>query len=102
MYYTFYQLLKHLVTPTIADWITESTTCAPMYTYTINYHTYTVIPRLTSDPANEDFFAVFRTWLTNVLVDARANIKQQTRTVGPFQELIFSACMCVSANEDFG
>ena len=31
---------------------------------------YTVIPRLTSDPANEDFFAVFQTWLTNVLVDA--------------------------------
>ena len=30
----------------------------------------TVIPRLTSDPANE-FFAVFRTRLTNVLVDAR-------------------------------
>jgi hypothetical protein len=28
--------------------------------------------------ANEDFFAVFRTRLTNVLVDARANIKQQT------------------------
>jgi len=25
--------------------------------------------------------------LTNVLVDARANIKKQTRTVGPFQEL---------------
>ena len=38
----------------------------------------TVIPRLTSDSANEDFFAVFRTRLTNVLVDARANIKQQT------------------------
>ena len=45
---------------------------------------YTVIPRLTSDHAN-DFFrltkmflAVFRTRLTNVLVDARANIKQQT------------------------
>ena len=43
----------------------------------------TVIPRLTSDPAN-DFFrliifsAVFWTLLTNVLVDARANIKQQT------------------------
>ena len=41
----------------------------------------TVIPRLTSDPAieslaNEDFLAVFWTWLTNVLVDARANIKQ--------------------------
>jgi len=31
----------------------------------------------------------------NVLVDAHANIKQQTWTVGPFQEL-------VSANEDFG
>ena len=40
-----------------------------------------------NDPANEDFFAVFRTRLTNVLVDARANIKQQTWTVGPFQEL---------------
>jgi len=44
---------------------------------------YTVIPRLTSNPANEfsaneDFFAVFRTRLTNVLVDALANIKQQT------------------------
>ena len=43
----------------------------------------TVIPRLTSDPANfsanEDiFFAVFWTRLTNILVDARANIKQQT------------------------
>jgi len=43
-----------------------------------------VIPRLTSDlltnfSANEDFFfAVFRIRLTNVLVDARANIKQQT------------------------
>jgi len=37
--------------------------------------------------------------LTNVLMDARANVKQQTRTVGPFQELIFSVCMCVSANE---
>jgi hypothetical protein len=45
--------------------------------------TDTVIPRLTSDPANEfsaneDFFAVFRTRLMNILVDARANIKQQT------------------------
>jgi len=38
-------------------------------------------------------------WLTNVLVDARANIKQQTWTVGPFQELIFSVCMCVTKNE---
>jgi len=38
----------------------------------------TVIPRLTSGPANEDFFAVFWTRLTNVLVDARANIKHQT------------------------
>ena len=45
---------------------------------------------------NEDFFAVFRTRLTNVLVDARANIKQQTWTVWPFQELIFSVCMCVT------
>jgi len=36
------------------------------------------------------FLAVFQTRLTNVLVDARANIKQQTWTVGPFQELIFS------------
>jgi len=27
---------------------------------------YTVIPRLTSGPANEDFFAVFRTRLTNM------------------------------------
>jgi len=35
-------------------------------------------------------------------MDVRANIKQQTLTVGPFQELIFSVCMCVSANEDFG
>ena len=33
---------------------------------------------LTNVSANEDFFAVFRTRLTNVLVDARANIKQQT------------------------
>ena len=48
------------------------------------------------------FFAVFQTWLTNVLVDARANIKQQTWTVGPLQEFIFSACMCVSANKVFG
>jgi len=44
----------------------------------------TVIPRLTSDTAKElfgltkIFFAVFWTRLTNVLVDARANIKQQT------------------------
>ena len=58
--------------------------------------TSTVIPRLTSDPANEYFFAVFRTRLTNVLVDARADIKQQTWTVGPFHELIFSVCMCVT------
>jgi len=29
-------------------------------------------------------------------VDARANIKQQTWTVGPFQEFIFSVCMCVT------
>jgi len=43
---------------------------------------------LTNFSANEDFyFAVFRTRLTNVLVDARANIKQQTWTVGPFLEL---------------
>jgi hypothetical protein len=40
---------------------------------------------LTNFSANEDFFAVFRTRLTNVLLDARANIKQQTWTVGPFQ-----------------
>jgi len=45
---------------------------------------------LTYFSANEDFFAVFWTRLTNVLVDVRANIKQQTRTVGPFQELMFS------------
>jgi len=32
------------------------------------------------------FFAVFWTRLTNVLVDACANIKQQTWTVRPFQE----------------
>ena len=43
----------------------------------------TVIPRLTSDPANEFsanevFFVVFWTRLTNVLADARASIKQQT------------------------
>jgi len=29
-------------------------------------------------------------------VNARANIKPQTWTVGPFQELIFSVCMCVT------
>jgi len=29
-------------------------------------------------------------------VDARANIKQQTWTVGLFQELIFSVGMCVT------
>jgi len=52
--------------------------------------------------ANKDFFAVFRTRLTNVLVDMRANIKQQTWMVGPFQELIFPICVCVSADEDFG
>ena len=40
-----------------------------------NPESYTVIPRLTSDPDNEDFFAVFRT-------------RQQTWTVGPFQELM--------------
>jgi hypothetical protein len=51
---------------------------------------------LTNFSVNEDFFAVFRTRLTNVLVDGRANIKQQTWTVGPFQELIFSVCMCVT------
>jgi hypothetical protein len=34
----------------------------------------TVIPRLTSDPANKDFFHCFRTRLMNVLVDARANM----------------------------
>ena len=44
----------------------------------VSYNPYRVITRLTSDPANEDFFAVFRTRLTNVLVDARTNIKQQT------------------------
>ena len=32
----------------------------------------------------------------DVLVDKRANIKQQTWMVGPFQELIFSVCMCVT------
>jgi len=55
---------------------------------------YTVLPRLTSDPANKDFFAVFRTRLTYVLVVARPNVKQQSWTVDSFQEL-------VSANEDF-
>jgi len=44
----------------------------------------------------EDFFAFFRTRVTNVLGDARADIKQQTWTVGPFQELIFSVCMFVT------
>jgi hypothetical protein len=33
---------------------------------------------LTIFSANEDFFAVFFILLTNVLVDARANKKQQT------------------------
>jgi len=32
----------------------------------------------------------------NVLVDALVNIKQHTWTVRPFQELIFSVCMCVT------
>ena len=41
---------------------------------------------LTNFSANEDYFAVFWTRLTNVLVDARANMKQQTWTVGTFQE----------------
>ena len=55
--------------------ITEACSC---YHFCSGTSISTVIPRLTSDPANEDFFAVFRTRLTNVLVDARANIKQQT------------------------
>jgi len=48
------------------------------------------------------FFAVFWTQLANMdsaneyLVDACANIKQQTWTVEPFQERIFSVCMCVT------
>jgi len=35
--------LKHLLTPTFAKWITDSSTCAPMYTcaHTTNYRTYT-------------------------------------------------------------
>ena len=49
--------------------------------------------------ANEDFFTAFRTRLMNVLVDACANIKQQTWTVGPFQGLIFSVCMFVTKNK---
>jgi hypothetical protein len=62
----------------------------------------TVIPGLTSDPANDFFrltkifFRYFSDSANNVLVDARANIKQQTLTVGPFQELIFSVWMCVT------
>ena len=52
---------------------------------------------LTNFSAKEDFFlAVFRFRLTNVLVDARANIMQQTWTVRPFQELIFSVCLRVT------
>ena len=54
-------------------------------------------------PANEFFgwriffFSLFYwTRLTNVLVDARANIKQLTWTVGPLQEFIFSVCICVT------
>ena len=45
-----------------------------------------------------------RIWirLTTVLVNARANIKQQTWTVGQFQELIFSVCMCVIKKWKFG
>ena len=67
----------------------------------------TVIPRLTSDRVNEllsyqrFFFAVFRTRLTNVLVDARPNIKQKTWAVGPFQGLTFSVCMIVTKNFPF-
>jgi len=42
---------------------------------------------LTNFSANEGFFVVFFwTRLTNISVDARANIKQQTWMVGPFQE----------------
>jgi len=41
---------------------------------------------LTKFSANEDFFSLFWTRLTNVLVDAPANIKQQTWTVEPLQE----------------
>ena len=57
---------------------------------------------LTNFSANEGFFAVFWTRLTNMdsanecLLDARANIKQQTWMVGPSQELIISVCMCVT------
>jgi hypothetical protein len=36
---------------------------------------------------------------TNVLVDARANIKQEPSAVGPFQELIFFAGNHVLADE---
>ena len=63
-----------------------------------------VLSEYSDTSANEDFFAVFwtrLTGLTNVLVDAHANIKQQTLTVGPFQELIFSVCMCVTKNFQF-
>jgi len=43
IYYSFYLSLTHLLTPTIAELITDFSNCAPMYTctYTINYHTYT-------------------------------------------------------------
>ena len=56
---------KHLHT-VASCWIlstchTEIT--AGNYNKRINHNT--VIPRLTSDPANEDFFAVFLTRLTN-------------------------------------
>jgi hypothetical protein len=48
---------------------------------------------LTNFSANEDFFAVFWTRLTKVLVGVCANIKQQTWTVGHYRSLPFpSVC----------
>ena len=41
---------------------------------------------LTNFSANEDISLFFWTRLTNVLVNARANIKHQTWTVGPFHD----------------
>ena len=40
---SLFMSLKHPLTATIADRVTDSSTCVPMYTHTyeINYHIYT-------------------------------------------------------------
>jgi len=76
---------------TLRTQVQDTVNLAPVlhHSFPVNHVQWYLSQRVTlllNFSANEDFFAIFWTLLTNILVDACANIKQHTWTVGPFHE----------------